>query len=93
MADNIVYGATGLTGGTDHDLDGYDGAGLVENDMAVVIDDNNYYVYTLKADSQAESSPVAPGCQPDLLGVFWAKYPQAGRRSRTIRECLLVSVP
>jgi hypothetical protein len=66
MPDNVVYPATGLTGGTDHDLDGYDGTGLIENDMALVITDDFIYAYTLKADSAAESSPttIRPDSNP-----------------------------
>ena len=75
MTDNVVYPATGLTGGTDHDLDGYDGNGLAENDMAIVIDDNYAYIYTLKNDGAVESSPdvITPDTNPGTLA--WHMVP------------------
>lgn len=65
MADNTVYPATLLTGGTDHALDGYDGGSLVEDDMAIVINDSNVYIYTLKTTG-TESVPdrIVPDTTP-----------------------------
>ncbi len=57
MAKNF-YGALGLIGGTDGDLDNIDGAGLTDQDGAVVITATGTYTYILDDDSgAAESSP------------------------------------
>ena len=58
MADYIYYPAIGLTGGTDSDLDGYDGGDLNDKDVALVVTDTAFYHYSLDEDSAAsESSP------------------------------------
>lgn len=61
------YGAIGLTGGVDGDLDYIDGAGLVDGDGCFVVTSSYVYVYVLDASSGAgESSPniISPDTNP-----------------------------
>lgn len=62
-----LYWRQGLTGGSANDLDGIDGATLVDLDGAVVITGSYSYFYSLDADSgESESSPdiIAPDLNP-----------------------------
>jgi len=62
-----VYKKTALTGGTATDLDGINGTGLVDSDMAFVTVAGVLYTYILDDDSgAAESSPniIAPDTNP-----------------------------
>lgn len=58
MATNRVYAATSLNGGAEGALDTILGTGLVQGDMAFVIDNTSMYIFGLNASSgAAESSP------------------------------------
>jgi len=62
-----VYKKTALTGGTAADLDGINGTGLVDSDMAFVTVAGVLYTYILDDDlGGAESSPniIAPDTNP-----------------------------
>lgn len=64
---NYVYAATALTGGGSGALDAIDGGSLSDNDVAIVVYNNNVYVYQLDASSsESESSPeyIAPDTSP-----------------------------
>lgn len=67
MADVTVYKKTALTGNTASSLDGIDGGGLLDGDMAFVTVSDVLYVYILDDDSgAAESSPdvISPDTNP-----------------------------
>ena len=58
-----AYFCTGLTGGTTGCLDKIDGAVLQDQDIALVVESTNFYVFLLDEDSgESESSPdvIAP---------------------------------
>lgn len=58
QAASYIYGAIALTGGTSGALDEIDGDDLSDDDMAIVITSNSFYLYHLNASSgAAESSP------------------------------------
>lgn len=64
---NVIYGAVGLTGGTEGKLDAIDGAILVDADVALVNLSGVFYPYVLDADlNLAESSPerIVPDSNP-----------------------------
>jgi hypothetical protein len=62
-----MYWKSGLTGGTSTDLDGIDGANLVDGDVAFVFTTTGVYKYLLDDDGGAgESSPlvIVPDSNP-----------------------------
>ncbi|KKN57508.1 hypothetical protein LCGC14_0561250, partial [marine sediment metagenome] len=63
MAKNF-YGALGLTGGVDGDLDFIDGAGLADGDGAFVVTSGKSYTYTLN-DSSGASESIPDVISPD----------------------------
>lgn len=79
------YARTGLTGGTDDDLDGVDGADLAGAENALVIVGDNeadVFVYTLDPDSgAAEDVPhvIAPDSNPgDKRWILAGRVPRFG---------------
>jgi hypothetical protein len=68
MADKNFYPAVGLLGGTSDDLDGIDGANLLDNDKSFTFDGDELFLHNLDAASGAgESSPaiIEPDDNPD----------------------------
>lgn len=75
----MLYVKSGLTGGTDSDLDSIQGTNLTEKDSAIILTDDTVYFYKLKLNSfAAEDSPNVIKPDDDDKGKRWLLVSKMG---------------